>query len=280
MLAYRHAFHAGNHADVLKHLVLSAVLRHMGEKEKPYRLIDTHAGAGGYPLAGKQAQKLGEFADGIARLWQRDDLPEMVADFVDLVAAENASGDLRYYPGSPQIAAAVMRPQDELRLFELHPAEVKELAERMSSRRHTEVHHGDGFGSLRGLLPPPSRRGVVLIDPPYEIKNDYRLVQDAVREALTRFPDCVVMVWYPQLQTMESQRLPQSLKNLAPKSWVHARMTVASADARGFGMVGSGMVVINPPWKLKDQLEETLPWLTGVLGQVDKPSFLLEHRTV
>ena len=116
----------------------------------------------------------------------------------------------------------------------------------MSSRRHTEVHHGDGFGSLRGLLPPPSRRGVVLIDPPYEIKNDYRLVQDAVREALTRFPDCVVMVWYPQLQTMESQRLPQALKNMAPKSWVHARMTVASADSRGFGMVGSGMVIINP----------------------------------
>ena len=142
------------------------------------------------------------------------------------------------------------------------------------------VAMADGFAGLKAKLPPPTRRGVVLIDPPYEIKNDYRLVQDAVREALTRFPDCVVMVWYPQLQTMESQRLPQALKNMAPKSWVHARMTVASADSRGFGMVGSGMVIINPPWKLKAQLEETLPWLTGVLGQVDKPSFLLEHRSV
>lgn len=278
MLAYRHAFHAGNHADVLKHLVLIQVLRYMGEKDKPYWLIDTHAGAGGYKLSGRHAQQNAEFEEGIARLWGFDDLPPPVADYVNVVAQYNPDGHLRHYPGSPEIALQVLRPQDRLRLFELHPTDHKLLAAHLGSQPHTEVHHADGFAALKAQLPPPSRRGVVLIDPPYEIKTDYAKVIAAVREALSRFAECVIMVWYPHVQRLEAQQLAQRLKGSAPKGWLHVRMTVQPPAERGFGLLGSGMFVINPPWVLHDTLQGVMPWLTQRLAQYDGANFVLEQK--
>jgi 23S rRNA (adenine2030-N6)-methyltransferase len=282
MLAYRHAFHAGNHADVLKHTVLSQVLRYMAEKDKPYTLVDTHAGAGGYSLEGRYAHKKNEFEEGIARLWARTDLPSALADYVKLVREFNGGGTLQQYPGSPAIAQMLMRPTDRLRLYELHPTDERILEAFLGGRPHTQVRLADGFASLKSELPPPSRRGVVLIDPSYELKADYGKTVAAVREALQRFADAVILVWLPQLQTVESAQLPQRLQAAAdaaaPKGWLHARLTVAQADERGFGLIGSSMLVINPPFTLHDTLQATLPWLTDVLGQYDGAHYLLEQR--
>jgi 23S rRNA (adenine2030-N6)-methyltransferase len=271
MLAYRHAFHAGNHADVLKHLVLVAVLRHMAAKEKGFRVVDTHAGAGGYSLEGRYAQKRHEHEDGIGRLWERDDLPEAVADYVAQVRLFNSGGALKQYPGSPAFAQLLLRPQDQLRLFELHPTDHKILASYLGEQPGCEVKMADGFDSLKGQLPPPTRRGVVLIDPPYELKTDYVRTLAALREALTRFPECVVIIWLPQLQLLEARQLPNRLKATADaqakKGWLLARLTVADADERGFGMLGSSVFVANPPHTLLPMLKTTLPWLAKALAQ-------------
>ena len=297
MLAYRHAFHAGNHADVLKHLVLVQVLRHMAHKDKPYRLIDTHAGGGGYALDSAQAQKKGEYLQGIARLWDAPDAPPAVADYLGLVRAFNArlatDGDgpviasgqplsqpLRHYPGSPAIAQALLRPMDQLRLFELHPTEFAILGDHLGAARGVQVAQADGFESLKGQLPPPSRRGVVLMDPSYELVSDYGKVIDSLRDALRRFAEGVYLVWYPQVSRVEAGQLPRRLQALAPKGWLHARISVQQADAQGFGLTGSGMFIINPPYTLHDTLASCLPWLVERLAQHPQASWLLDQHAV
>ena len=280
MLAYRHAFHAGNHADVLKHTVLALVLRHMNLKDKPYRLVDTHAGAGGYSLEGDYAQKKGEYVQGIARLWSRDDLPEPVADYVDLVRRFNADGQLKQYPGSPAFAQMLLRPQDQLRLFELHPTDFRILAAFVGEGQGAEAKSLDGFAALKGQLPPSSRRAVVLIDPSYEGHADYTKVVTSLREAIPRFAEGTYIVWYPQVQKLEAARLPKRLQALAPKGWLHARLTVQKPDSQGFGLAGSGLFIINPPYTLHEQLRTLLPWMVGALAQYDGASFLLEHHAV
>lgn len=280
MLAYRHAFHAGNHADVLKHIVLVQVLRYMNGKDKPYRFVDTHAGAGGYSLEGRYAQKKGEFEQGIGRLWGRDDLPEPVADYVQQVRAFNPGGALEQYPGSPAIAHMLLRPTDQMRLFELHPTEHRILESYLGHQRGVEVRHADGFDSLKGQLPPSTRRGVVLIDPSYEGHGDYGRVVATLRDAVQRFAEGVYLVWYPQVQKVEAAELPRRLEALAPKGWLHARLTVARPDAMGFGLAGSGMFVLNPPYTLHDTLAGVLPWLVETLGQVAGANFLLDQKSV
>jgi len=278
MLAYRHAFHAGNHADVLKHTTLALVLRYMNQKDKPYRLIDTHAGAGGYSLEGRFAQKKGEFEQGIGRLWGRDDLPAAVADYVALVRQFNPEGGLKQYPGSPAVAQMLLRAQDQLRLFELHPTDHRILASYLGEVKGAEVYDKDGFDGLKGQVPPSTKRGVVLMDPSYEGHSDYGRVIVALRDALTRFADGVYVVWYPQVSKLEAAQLPKRLEALAPKGWLHARLTVQQPDQQGFGLAGSGMFIINPPFTLHDELLVVLPYLTEVLGQYDGANYLLEQR--
>jgi len=279
MLAYRHAFHAGNHADVLKHTVLTLVLRYMNQKDKSYRLVDTHAGAGGYSLEGRYAQKKGEFEQGIGRLWERDDLPAPVADYVDLVRRFNPQGTLSQYPGSPAFAQMLLRAQDQLRLFELHPTDHRILESYLGSVKGAEVRNADGFEGLKGQVPPSSRRGVVLMDPSYEGNGDYGRVIASLRDAITRFAEGVYMVWYPQVQKLEAAQLPRRLEALAPKGWLHARLTVQEPDSQGFGLAGSGVFILNPPFTLHDQLLAILPYLVEVLGQYDDANFLVEQRS-
>ena len=278
MLAYRHAFHAGNHADVLKHLVLTLVLQYMNQKDKAYRYVDTHAGAGGYSLEGRYAQKKGEFEHGIGRLWERTDLPPELADYVELVRRFNPAGELMQYPGSPAIAQMLRRPQDQLRLFELHPTDYRILEAYLGHEKGVQVTNVDGFDALRGQLPPPSRRAVVLMDPSYEGHGDYPRVVATLRDAQHRFSEGVYVVWYPQVQKLEAAQLPKRLEGLSPKGWLHARLTVQATDAQGFGLAGSGMFIINPPYTLHERLAGLLPWLVEVLGQVDDASYLLEHQ--
>ena len=278
MLAYRHAFHAGNHADVLKHITLTLVLRYMNQKDKSYRMIDTHAGAGGYSLEGQYAQKKGEYLQGVARLWERDDLPEAVADYMALVRQFNPDGMLEQYPGSPAFAQMLLRSQDQLRLFERHPTDHRILEAYLGGVRGAEVKDTDGFEGLKGQVPPSSRRAVVLMDPSYEGHGDYPKVISSLREAILRFPEGVYMIWYPQVSKLEAAQLPRRLEGLAPKGWLHARLTVQQPDSQGFGLAGSGMFILNPPYTLHAQLLEVLPWLTEVLGQYDGANYLLEEK--
>ena len=281
MLAYRHAFHAGNHADVLKHTVLSLVLRYMNQKDKGWRYVDTHAGAGGYSLEGEYANKRAEYLDGIARLLDRTDLPEPLADLMALVRQFNSGkATIRQYPGSPAIAQALMRTQDQLRLSELHPTDHKILSSYLGDVPGVEIKLTDGFAALKGHLPPTTRRGVVLIDPSYEIKTDYTRTLAALRESLQLFPEGTVIVWLPQLRLVEAAQLPQRLKatadSSAKKGWLHARLTVALADERGYGMMGSSVFVANPPHTLFGDLQPVMPWLAEALAQFDGAKSALE----
>ncbi len=280
MLAYRHAFHAGNHADVLKHITLTLVLRYMNQKDKSYRLIDTHAGAGGYSLEGPYAQKKGEYLQGVARLWDRDpaELPEAVADYMARVREFNPEGQLEQYPGSPAFAKMLLRAQDQLRLYELHPTDHRILEAFLGSVKGAEVKDSDGFDGLKGQVPPSSRRAVVLMDPSYEGHGDYSKVIASLREAIARFPEGVYMVWYPQVSKLEAAQLPRRLEGLAPKGWLHARLTVQVPDSQGYGLAGSGMFILNPPYTLHDQLLAVLPYLTEVLGQYDAANYVLEQK--
>ncbi len=278
MLAYRHAFHAGNHADVLKHAVLMRVLEHMNAKPKAYRYVDTHAGAGGYSLEGRYAQKKGEYERGIGRLWLSDDLPPMLADYRALVRRFNPDGVLAQYPGSPSLAQMLLRRQDQLRAFELHPTEQKILRATLAASPNATAYDGDGFAGLKSQLPPSSRRAVVLMDPSYEGEGDYRKVVSTLRDALVRFADGVYVVWYPQVTKLAAVELPRRLEALAPASWLHVRLTVQPVDAQGFGLAGSGVFVVNPPHTLRAQLTGVLPYLVDTLGQFDGASFALDHR--
>ncbi|MFJ3314536.1 23S rRNA (adenine(2030)-N(6))-methyltransferase RlmJ [Herbaspirillum huttiense] len=291
MLSYRHAFHAGNHADVLKHMVIIQLMRYLGQKDPAYMVIDTHAGAGVYALDGDFASKNAEYETGIAKLWDRKDLPAMVKEYVDLVRSLNPSGKMRYYPGSPYCAEKTMREQDRLRLFEMHPSEVKVLednfrkleahaaaqGQRPAARgKRVMVYRGDGFQGLKALLPPPSRRGLVLIDPPYEDKRDYTHVAQVLADALTRFPTGTYAVWYPVLHRNESRQLPERLKRLGAKSWLNVTLAIHGPAPDGFGLHNSGMFILNPPWTLEAQLKEVMPYLIEVLGEDDSAEYVLE----
>ena len=279
MLSYRHAFHAGNHADVLKHFVLMQVLQYTGQKGKPYWYIDTHAGAGKYALDTGYATQNAEFESGISRLWQATDLPAPLAEYVHLIRQENPDGKLRLYPGSPAVAEACLREEDRMRLFELHPNDFKLLRQTFQhGGRKVMLFAEDGFAGIKALLPPPPRRAVVLIDPPYEEKQDYQRVVTALQDALQRFATGTYLIWYPLLQRAEPQQMIEKLKRLQLASWLHVTLTVQRPSEEGFGMHGSGLFIVNPPWTLPATLQETLPWLTESLSQDDGASYTLEHH--
>jgi len=280
MLSYRHAYHAGNHADVLKHAVLVACLRYLNEKDKPYWYIDTHAGAGAYALDKGYAAQNAEHESGIARLWGRRDLPAPLQDYVDIVRSYNRGGRLGLYPGSPLVARRLLRADDRMRLFELHSTDAKLLAKKAfaDASRQVIIEAQDGFRGLKALLPPPTRRALVLIDPPYEVKTDYEEVVETIADSLKRFAGGVYAVWYPLLQTGAARRLPEKLRALAPPAWLDVSLTVKTPQIDGFGMHGSGLFIVNPPWTLPALLTTIMPYLVDVLGEDDGAAFGLEQQ--
>jgi len=283
LFSYRHAFHAGNHADVLKHAVLVHVLDYFNRKDAPYWVVDTHAGAGLYALDSHWAKQNAEWEGGIGRLWQRPDLPPMLADYVAQIAHHNDAALLRRYPGSPWLTLAALRSSDRLRLFELHPTESNVLAGNLDkvcreNKRQTTLYAADGFEGIKALLPPPTRRGLTLIDPSYEDKRDYRRVLDALRESVKRFATGCYLVWYPQVQRREATDLPRQLRKLPVKSWLHASLTVRRPAPDGHGLHGSGVFLINPPWTLMAALRESLPWLARELAQDERAGYALEGQ--
>ncbi len=286
MFSYRHGFHAGNHADVLKHMVLVQLLEHLLQKDKPFWVVDTHAGGGIYDLTSNYATKSAEADTGVSTLWplrNKKATPEVVKDYLAQVAALNNGDALQWYPGSPQIAAQMLREGDHLRLFELHPTEIKLLQAHFASvKRGVSMQAADGFASLRGCVPPPPRRGLIHIDPPYEAKDDYRRVVQTLKDTLPKFPSGTYAIWYPEVARRESQQLPGQLKRLAaelPKvDWLHATLRVKGAERDGVGLFGSGMFVINPPYTLYDKLAEALPWLVETIGQDEHAAYTLEAQ--
>lgn len=279
MLSYRHAFHAGSHADVLKHFIEVQLLRYLAQKDKPFWYIDTHAGAGCYALDSGYAALNAEYESGISLLWERDDLPAPLADYVALVKRINQDGPLKIYPGSPLVALNIIREQDRMRLYELHPSDSEIL-------QHTFASHGaqvliqaaDGFSALKALLPPPPRRALVLIDPPYEDKQEYQRVISALRDGLKRFASGIYAVWYPQLQRAEARQLPGQLKRLPVKSWLNVSLSVQAPSEDGFGMHGNGIFIVNPPWLMHGILQEVMPYLVKVLGQNGEGGYTLEYE--
>jgi len=279
MLSYRHAFHAGNHADVLKHLIEILLIRHLLRKDKAIWYIDTHAGAGCYALNSGYATMHREYADGIARLWTRNDLPPPLADYVALVRSFNPDGDLNIYPGSPLLADRLLRAHDRLHLFETHPADIILLRQNLGGPgKRVMVQATDGFRAMKALLPPAPRRALVLIDPPYEDKQDYRRVVSALEAGLDRFASGVYALWYPNLSRAESRQFPSRLKQLPVHGWLHVALNVRGPNADETGMRGSGMFVINPPWGLRETMEQTMPCLADWLGQDEQADFALEYH--
>ncbi len=279
MLSYRHAFHAGNHADVLKHYVLSLVLDYFNQKPKPYWVIDTHAGAGMYALGSDFAQKNAEFETGIARLFAAKNLPESLENFVKVIKKFNENNALNFYPGSPKIAEALLRRDDKLRLFELHPSDCKILLENFAGQgRQTKIELQDGFAGIKACLPPPTKRAVVLIDPPYELKDDYQRVVDCTKDNLSRFATGTYIVWYPLLQRPEPSEMVEKLKSLNIDSWLNVSLNVQAPSDEGFGMHGSGLFIINPPWTLPKSLEESMPLLTQLLALDETAVYKIDYK--
>lgn len=272
MLSYRHGFHAGNHADVLKHLVQVLILDYLLQKDKPITYIDTHAGAGYYALNKGFALQNREFESGIEKLTAATKLPAPLQRYVEVVA--NCRGAMADgYPGSPMIAQSLLRRQDHAQLYELHPNEYKLLSSLL--KHSAKIQCGDGFAGLKATLPPVNKRGLVLIDPPYEDKADYQRLLTALKESQKRFANGVYAVWYPLLPRSESSELFAKLKRLSPESFLHVTLKVAEPEG-DYGMYGSAMFVINPPWVLAAQLEEAMPVLAELLGDGGGQNYSLD----
>ncbi len=299
MLSYRHAFHAGNHADILKHSMLVLILRSLQKKDKPYTLIDTHAGAGIYTLDDERAVKTGEAEAGIVRLLRCADekpesVPEELLPYLKLCGEYEKQGK---YPGSPEIMRNFLRPmgehrastaapaQDKLILLELHNTEIDVLRINMkrnadSSRIH--IHHRDAYEAMSALVPPEPKRGLLLMDPSYEVDSDYTNVMDSLREAHRRWTSGIICLWYPLLKRRQAEtaELKAALADCAaktPSSFITAELLVDSEENET-GLYGSGMAVINPPWHLDDSMRKTLPYLASVLAAPQTEAVSAEPR--
>jgi 23S rRNA (adenine2030-N6)-methyltransferase len=293
MFSYRHGFHAGNHADVLKHMVLIAVVKHLTAKPSAISVVDTHAGAGLYRLDSDYADTSGEAQDGILKLLASPlaaEPPPLLADYLELLATFNPKGKPKIYPGSPFVTQALLRQdvKDKLWLFELHPTDSKSLAthvEQLHAGRQVNLKREDGFEGIRALVPPVQRRGLVLIDPSYEIKTDYGRVASCIQESLKKFATGSYMVWYPVIPRPEAHELPRRLKTLATqagKPWLHAVLNIGQKPETpgeppaNKGLTASGVFLINPPHTLKAALQQVLPALVEVLGRGKGQSQLVE----
>ncbi|WP_277053161.1 23S rRNA (adenine(2030)-N(6))-methyltransferase RlmJ [Zestomonas thermotolerans] len=262
---YRHAFHAGNHADVLKHLVLTRLIALLSRKDKPFAYLDSHAGVGLYDLLGEQASRTDEWQDGIGRLWASE-APALASDYLKAILALNPDGELRYYPGSPELARRLTRPQDRLLLNEKHPEDGQLLKANMAGDRRVVVRLGEGWHIPRALLPVNEKRGLLLIDPPFEKVDELERCVKALDEAIGRMRQTVVAIWYPIKSVDQLKRFYLNLEQSAAPKLLRAELYVAAPEDPE-RLTGSGLVISNPPWGLEDELAELLPWLAELLAQ-------------
>ena len=264
---YRHIYHAGNFADVLKHAVLAHAIRYFQNKEAAFRILDTHAGIGEYDLSSVEAEKTGEWHDGIGRLIEADlpeDVASLLAPYLDCVRAMNPERGIKSYPGSPRLARMLMRRQDRLSLMELHPADFETLHRAFEGDHQVRATHLDGWHALAGHLPPKERRGIVLVDPPFEAPGEFDRLVDGLSKAYRRFATGTYLLWYPIKSGAPVRQFHDALKDLAIPKILCAELTVKSeAD----GLCGSGMIIVNPPYTLARDLDILLPYLRTCLKQ-------------
>ena len=265
MLSYRHSFHAGNHADVLKHIVQSLCLESLKQKEKPFVYHDTHSGAGRYDLLHAHAEKTGEYKDGIAKIWQLNDIPAELMPYLSTIKKLNSGDNLRFYPGSPSVGAMLLREQDRAVLSELHPTDFPLLLQEFRGNRQVKMHNEDGFSRLKASLPPKERRGLILIDPPYELKHEYQDVVNSIAESVKRFATGIYAIWYPVVFRENIDLITNGLADLGIRKIMQIELGVMP-DSNERGMTASGMIVINPPWQLESQMQRILPWLQKAIA--------------
>jgi 23S rRNA (adenine2030-N6)-methyltransferase len=266
---YRHVYHAGNFADVIKHAVLALAVAHLERKEAPFFSLDTHAGIGAYDLSSIEAGKTGEFLSGVVPVLEASEPPAEILPYIAAVRAANGGegGALRWYPGSPALVRALIRPQDRMAVVELHPEDADDLRRRFAGDRQVGVHHMDGYTALKGLLPPPERRGLVLIDPPYEVKDELERLRRGLAQAFKRWSTGFYMVWYPIKGREPITRFQATLAaDGMPKTLV-AELLIRPDDDP-FRLNGCGLLLVNPPWTLAESLASLLPWLVSVLAPV------------
>ncbi|WHZ18779.1 MAG: 23S rRNA (adenine(2030)-N(6))-methyltransferase [Rhodanobacteraceae bacterium] len=272
---YRHAFHAGNFADVFKHAILLASLDALTAKDKPLCHFDTHAGRGSYRLDDAEAQKTGEWRDGIGRLFEMPDVPNPLRRYVDAIRACNPDGALREYPGSPLLAARALRPVDRLVLCEVQDDEVSALRALFRDDRRVHVHQRDGYAALNALLPPAEKRGLVLIDPPFEAQEaEFTVIETALAKAHARWPNGVYAVWYPIKSHRAIAPFHRHLSQGPFDKALVAELMVQPDDSP-LRLNGCGMLIANPPWKLDATLAAMLPALRGALAQSGSASWQL-----
>jgi 23S rRNA (adenine2030-N6)-methyltransferase len=280
---YRHAFHAGGFADVIKHIVLVRMLRYLQDKQAPFRVIDTHAGAGIYDLTGDEARRSGEWLTGIARLMQarfsETALP-LVAPYLDIVRAFNPKAELRAYPGSPLIARALLRPQDRLTACEVEPKARKRLIEALRRDTQARVVDLDGWMALPAFVPPKERRGLVLIDPPYEQKDEFERMATGFAQAFAKWPTGSYLLWYPVKSRRATDSLARHVAQVVgagapPGKCLRLEFSVAPQTAEA-GLISAGLLIVNPPWTLAGELRTILPELEKPLGQGGAGRFRLE----
>jgi len=264
---YRHGFHAGNFGDVLKHAILCLLLRRLVAKPSPFSVLDTHAGRGEYDLTGDEAQRTGEFRHGILRLLERDDAPLSLLPYLEAVRLRNPTGELRRYPGSPRLIRAALRPGDRLNLLELHEAEMALLRRAFGGDTQVSFHDGDGYQALKALLPPRPARGLVLIDPPFEQKDEFAVLLKAVGRGVRRWPTGQFAIWYPVKDRPPVEAFLNELRQIAGDKppLIAELMVQADTDARALN--GTGMALLNPPFGLDAELRELLPYLAHHLGR-------------
>lgn len=265
---YRHSYHAGNHADVFKHAILLRILTLMQRKETPLCYLDSHAGTALYDLNGEQAGKTGEFAQGIGRLWQSSELPPLLADYRDAVARHNPAQQLQLYPGSPQLMADALRPQDRMILSELHPEDATTLKQHFAHRPEIAVHQRDGYELSKAFLPTAEKRALWLLDPPFEQGDDLQRCLQAMDTGLQRMRQCVAVLWYPIKDTRALKAFYQQVSQADWPKVLRVEFNVRPAD-NTLGLNGSGLIIVNPPWPLWEELEAELPWLNRQLAQSD-----------
>ena len=269
MLSYRHSYHAGNHADVIKHLVEVAIILYLKKKDKPFCYHDSHAGAGLYSLAAEQAQKTGEFKDGIGRLMTKAQQgsfqsPALNA-YLDLIKELNPDGNLAFYPGSPAIAKMLLRATDSIQATELHPTDFPLLQAQFLKRGFSRIEQMDAYAGFKAMLPPLHKRGLVLIDPPYELKTEYQDLVKGLQLAYQRFPQATYAIWYPVIERSSIEAVIDAIKNTGIRNQLRIEYC-PKADSEGFGMTGSGMLVINPPYTLAEEMKAALGEISALLA--------------
>jgi 23S rRNA (adenine2030-N6)-methyltransferase len=264
---YRHAFHAGNFADVHKHAVLTRILLHLRLKPAAFRVIDTHAGAGRYDLAGPEPSRSGEWREGISRIWQARDVnaKDLLAPYINAVAAFNPDTTLRLYPGSPLIAARLLRPQDSLIACELEPRAAAALAAALRREPRAKALAIDGWTVLGAYIPPKERRGLVLIDPPFEATDDFMRLSAALATAHRKWPTGIYVLWYPIKERAAPDRLASRLRQLAVPKVLRCELSLGPPRGDA-GLLGSGLIVVNPPFTLEAELGRLMPALSKILS--------------